>query len=65
MYFLIVTTEKVSVASPVKVGADVQQPLDEGGVLGHAAHVEHVLPVILLREVNVIQEQRVPLQHPE
>ena len=64
MYFLIVATEKVSVASPVKVRADVQQPLDQGGVLRHAAHVQDILPVILLRQVNVIQEQRVPLQHP-
>ena len=83
MSFLVITTEKVTIAPPsnqieisvyenprdylllpVNVRANVQQPLDQGGVLRHAAHVEDILPVILLRQVNVIQEQRVPLQHP-
>ena len=92
MCFLVITTEKVTIAPPsnqiviipvnteieisvnenprdylllpVNVRADVQQPLDQGGVLRHTAHVQDIFPVILLRQVNVIQEQRVPLQHP-
>lgn len=56
MYFLIITTEKVSITSPVKVRANVQEPLDQGGVLSHTAHVQNILPVILLRQVNVMQQ---------
>ena len=43
----------------MEVGADVEEPLDDGGVLGHGGHVQHVLPVILLRQVDVVQEQGV------
>ena len=35
-------------ALPVNVWSLVEQPLDQGGVLGHTAHVEDVLPVVLL-----------------
>ena len=56
MYFLIITTEKVAITSPVKVRANVQEPLDQGGVLSHTAHVQNILPVILLRQVNVMQQ---------
>ena len=49
--------ERVNPSSPVKVRPYVQEPLDHGGVLGHAAHVQHILPVILVREVNVIEEE--------
>ena len=83
MGFLVITTEKVTIAppsnqieisvyenpriyllSPVNVWADIQQPLDQGGVLRHAAHVQDILPVILLREVNVVQKLWNPLEDP-
>ena len=54
----------VTIFSPVNIRANVQEPLDQGGVLSHTAHVQNILPVILLRQVNVIQEQGIPLQHP-
>ena len=32
----------------MEVRADVEEPLDDAGVLGHGGHVQHVLPVVLL-----------------
>ena len=46
--FLVVAAEEVTVASSVEVRADVKEPLDQGGILRHAAHVEHILPIVLL-----------------
>ena len=55
MYFLIITTEKVSITSPMKVRANVQEPLYQGGVLSNTTHVKNVLPVILLGQVDVVE----------
>ena len=49
---------------PVKVWTLVQQPLDQGRILGHTAHVQHVLAVVLLAQVDVVQQLGKPFQHP-
>jgi len=48
----------------MEVRPNVEEPLDEAGVLGDAAHVEHVLPVVFLAQVDVVQQLREPFQHP-
>ena len=48
----------------MEVGADVQEPLDDGGVLGDRRHVQHVLAVVLLGQVDVVKEEGEVLEHP-
>ena len=41
---------------PVDIYPDLEEPLDEGGVLRNRGHVQHVLAVVLLRgrETNAL-----------
>ena len=59
---LVITCEEVAVTSPVEVGPDVQQPLDDGRILGHSGHVEDVLSVIFLGQINIVEKQWVMFQ---
>ena len=49
---------------PADVGADVQKPFDDGGILRHAGHVEDIFAVVLVGEVDVVEEEGVELEHP-
>ena len=44
-------------SSPVKISSNVKQPLDDRRILGHTAHVEDVLSVVLVGQVDVVQEE--------
>ena len=44
--------------SPVKIRSNIQKPLDHRGILRHTTHVKNIFPVIFVRKVNVVQEQR-------
>ena len=61
----------------MEICSDIQQPLHDGGVLAgiesseqdilhlsYSSHVEHVFSVILLRQVDVVEEEGKELEHP-
>ena len=59
---LVVGAEEGAVAAAVDVDALVQEELDHDGVLGHDGEVEGVLPVVLLRHVDVVDHLREGLE---
>ena len=48
----------------MEVRADVEEPLDDAGILGHGGHVQHVLPVVLVGEEDIIEEEGEVHQEP-
>ena len=47
------------------IRANVKKPLDQGSILGNAAHVKDILAIVLLGKIDVMQQLWKGFQHPE
>ena len=48
---------KVVVKLPVKISSNIQEPLDNRGILCNTTHVENILSIVLIRQINVVEQQ--------
>ena len=49
---------------PINISSNVQEPLDHRRIFCHTAHVEDILTIILVREVNIIEKERKMFEEP-
>jgi hypothetical protein len=49
---------------PINISPNVQEPLDHRRIFCHTAHVEDILSIILVREVNIIEKEREVFEEP-
>ena len=49
---------KVVIKLPVKISSNIQEPLDNRGILCNTTHMKNILAIVLIRQVDIIEQER-------